>query len=452
MSPMPMNILYLHAHDVGRYVQPYGHAIPTPHLQQLAEGGVLFRQAFCAAPTCSPSRAALLTGSYPHNNGMLGLAHRGWRLDDYGRHLAHTLRGAGYVTALAGVQHLAREPYAAVEELGYDRILTQDGGFDGATAAAVAFLDHPPGRPFFLDVGYHAPHRWRDGFRSLFAPADERYCLPPAPLPDTPETRRDMAQYTASVRSTDASMGRVLAALERAGLAEDTLVIATTDHGIAFPAMKCRLTDHGIGVLLILRGPAGSPFAGGAVVDGLVSHLDLFPTVCALLGIEPPGWLQGAALLPLVRGEAPEVRDAIFAEVNYHAAYEPMRAVRTRRWKYIRRYDDRERVVLPNCDNSPSKALWVDHGWQQRPRPQELLFDLMFDPHEAHNLAPDPRNGEVLADLRRRLDAWMRQTGDPLLRGPIPLTPGGITTDPDDYNPGGGGRGEGAPFADKQSV
>ncbi len=75
------NILYLHTHDIGRYVQPYGYAVPTPHLQALAEEGVLFRQAFCANPTCSASRATLLTGMYPHNNGMTGLAHRGWALE-----------------------------------------------------------------------------------------------------------------------------------------------------------------------------------------------------------------------------------------------------------------------------------------------------------------------------------------------------------------------------------
>ncbi len=96
------NILYMHSHDTGRYIQPYGCGIPTPNLQTLAEEGVLFRQAFCANPTCSPSRAALLTGSYPHQNGMFGLAHRGWSLDDYSQHLVHTLTAHGYAAALAG--------------------------------------------------------------------------------------------------------------------------------------------------------------------------------------------------------------------------------------------------------------------------------------------------------------------------------------------------------------
>ena len=95
--PKP-NIVYIHSHDTGRYIQPYGHAVETPNLQRFAEQGVLFRQAFCANPTCSPSRAALLTGMWPHNNGMIGLAHRGSRLKDYSRHLAqvHGLKPGEY--------------------------------------------------------------------------------------------------------------------------------------------------------------------------------------------------------------------------------------------------------------------------------------------------------------------------------------------------------------------
>src|SRR3954470_21580798 len=112
------NILYLHSHDTGRAIQPYGAPVATPRLQQLAEQGVLFRQAFCAAPTCSPSRAALLTGQSPHTAGMLGLAHRGFALHDYGQHLVHTLRTVGYISTLVGMQHVAKDP----RQIGYDHL------------------------------------------------------------------------------------------------------------------------------------------------------------------------------------------------------------------------------------------------------------------------------------------------------------------------------------------
>src|SRR5205823_10091337 len=101
----PPNIVYIHSHDSGRYLQPYGHAVPTPNLQRLATEGVLFRQAFSVAPTCSPSRASLLTGQCPHRNGMLGLAHRGFALNDYRKHIIHTLKRAGYRSVLVGLQH-----------------------------------------------------------------------------------------------------------------------------------------------------------------------------------------------------------------------------------------------------------------------------------------------------------------------------------------------------------
>jgi len=274
------NILYIHSHDTGRYIQPYGHAIPTPNMQRLAEQGVLFRQNFCSGPTCSPSRAALLTGQCAHSSGMIGLAHRGFALKDYKQHITHILRKVGYHSALSGVQHLARD----ANIIGYDDILTTNSG-NKAVSEAVNFLDNSPSQPFFLSVGFGVTHR---GFPEPGPDEDERYCLPPAPLPDTPRTRRDMAAFKASARIYDQYVGTVLEALDRNGLADNTLVICTTDHGIAFPYMKCNLTDHGIGVMLMMRFPRG--FTGGKVVDALVSHIDIFPTICEILDIDKPEW------------------------------------------------------------------------------------------------------------------------------------------------------------------
>ncbi|MHC4248873.1 MAG: sulfatase-like hydrolase/transferase, partial [Planctomycetota bacterium] len=190
-----------------------------------------------------------------------------------------------------------------------------------------------PEQPFFLTVGFVETHR---KFPEPAPEDDPDHTLPPAPLPDAPETRRDFAAFKASARAYDTGVGVVLDALAESGLEGNTLVILTTDHGIAFPRMKCNLQDSGIGVLLVMRGPGG--FAGGKASDALVSHVDVFPTLCDLLEIDPPGWLEGRSLMPLVRGGAAqvseEVNDEIFSEVTYHAAYEPMRCVRTRRWKY----------------------------------------------------------------------------------------------------------------------
>ena len=431
--PNRPNILYLHSHDTGRYTSPYGFAMPTPNLQRLAEQGVLFRQCFCGGPTCSASRAALLTGQCSHSSGMIGLAHRGFALKDMKQHLVQTLHDVGYRATLIGVQHVTHWENRGADGIGYDEVVHLDDLWDNARIAGAAkdFFDNAPQEPFFLSVGFVHTHR---EYPEAGPEDDARYCRPPLPLPDTPETRRDMATFMASVRALDAGMGAVIRALDESGLGENTLVICTTDHGIAFPLMKCNLTDHGIGVMLTMRGPGG--FTGGKVCDALVSQIDLFPTLCDLLAIDRPEWLQGRSFLPVIRGETDEVNDAIFSEVTYHAAYEPMRCVRTKRWKYIRRYDDRGVPNLPNCDDSISKTFMLEHGWKERRVAKEELFDLVFDPNEACNLAGDPAQVHVLGEMRARLDEWMAATDDPILQGlPVPAPSGARANDPDGLSP-----------------
>lgn len=421
-----MNILYIHSHDTGRCIQPYGYAVPTPNLQQLAEEGILFTHCFCANPTCSASRSALLTGTYPHQNGMLGLAHRGFSLNDYRQHLLHTLKEHGYHTALAGIQHIAAHTKEQQdwEVIGYDEYL---GHFSEAHTQAIDFIKRDHTKPFFLSVGFFETHR---PFPELDEHSeDPRYCRPPELFPNTPETRTDAARYKISAQILDEKIGTVLNALDQNGLADDTLIICTTDHGIAFPNMKCRLVDAGTGVMLIMRGPNG--FDGGKVVDSMVSHMDVFPTLCELLDIAPPECLQGKSLLPLIQGKEEQIHDELFAEVNYHASYEPMRSVRTDRWKYIRRYTNRRKPTLPNCDEGETKSFWVEHGWANSAIEEEMLYDLILDPMEQSNLVDDIDCLPVLFDMRTRLNRWMTETDDPLLAGPIPLPDGAIVTDPD---------------------
>lgn len=421
------NIIYLHSHDSGRYLQPFGHAVPTPNLQRLANEGVLFRRAFSAAPTCSPSRAALLTGQCPHRNGMLGLAHRGFSLNDYNKHILHTLRPAGYQSVLAGLQHIAVDP----KTIGFDEILQprSTAAADVAPGAA-EFLGRRHNRPFFLDVGFFETHR---EYPKPTPPDDPRYTLPPTPIPDTPETRLDTAAFHASARNMDRAVGQILDALDRNSLTGNTLILSTTDHGVAFPLMKCNLEDNGWGVSLIMRGPGG--FSGGKVIDALISHLDIYPTLCDLAGVEHPACLEGKSMLPIMRGEVNEINDEVFAEVTYHAAYEPKRAVRTGRWKYIRRFGDKHTPVLPNCDDGLSKSLWLEYGWKNMVLPEESLYDLIFDPSERNNLAADPASKAVLTEMRGRLDRWMHRTSDPLLDGPVPAPHGAQVNNPDGVSP-----------------
>ncbi len=424
----PPNILYIHSHDTGRCVQPYGFQVPTPNIQLLADQGVLFREAFCAAPTCSGSRASLLTGLYCHNNGMLGLAHRGWQLNDYDQHWIHALRRVGYRSTLIGEQHISVDPGV----IGYDEVLPvgSNRAEDVAPLTIEALREAPATQPWFMSVGFFETHR------DFFAPTSVRdtlYSLPPPNLPDVVATRKDMAAFKASARALDQGIGAVLHALHDFGLVENTLVVCTTDHGIAFPGSKATLFDRGIGVMMIVRGPSG--FTGGKVVDAQVSHLDVYPTLCELAGVEAPEWLQGTSLMPLVRGEVASLHEAIFAEVTFHAAYEPQRAVRSDRWKYIRRFDDYRYPVLANCDDSESKDLLVAAGWGKRPVAREQLYDLLLDPAEGNDLASDPEFAERLEEMRGRLERWMRETDDPLLDGAVTPPPGAQVNEPWQVSP-----------------
>ncbi len=439
-----MNIIYIHTHDTGRYIEPYGHNVATPELMELAREGTLFRQAFCAAPTCSPSRAALLTGLNPHANGMLGLAHRGFKLKDYNQHLVQFLNNNGYETTLCGVQHVA--PWDKTEEwTGYQNILKQaDGnrGFAGRDLGnakiAAEYIKEDKSKPFFLSFGMVNTHR---EFLDIDEDINPDYVKPPLTMYDCPETRQDMAQYHASVRVVDNCVGIITDAVRESGLEDDTMIIFTTDHGIAFPNMKCNLYDTGIGVSLIMKHPE-NPTAGQAV-DALVSHLDLFPTICDLLDLEEPEWLEGNSMLPLLEGEKDKIRDEIFAEVTFHAAYEPMRCIRTKRYKLIKYFGQHQGVVPANIDGGYSKSFLLEHGLLEQSRDEEMLFDLYLDPVERVNLVNDDNYQQVYDDLSQRLEKWMEETEDPLLKGKVDVPRGAKinkiscidpgSSDPDDY-------------------
>jgi len=435
-----LNVLYLHTHDLGRYCEPYGYAIPSPNLQKLAERGVLFRQAFNAAPTCSPSRAGLLSGQWTHCNGMFGLTGQGWTLNDYGQHLAHFMKAQGYETVMAGANHVAprtgKDRKQTVENmgelLGYDRVLRAPA--DPAPAdrevwtaqAAAEFLESDHEKPFFLAVGFVTPHRYNPGDRNTFSRrwpteppgVDDRYCLPMPHMIDNKTTRREMANFKMGVAVMDQLFGTVLEGLERSGHKDDTLVICTTDHGPGAPDMKCTLSDRGTGVMLVFAGPG--EFGGGRVTDALVSHIDIYPTLCELLGAEPPDWLQGKSLMPLFQGAAESVNACVFMEHNYHGDFRPQRAVRTERYKYIRRF---KTGVGVGVDGGPVDEMMRAYGWAQRPQPEEELHDFVYDPHEAANVIDDPQYAQTAAELRKRLEDWMAATDDPVRHNAVPAPP-----------------------------
>lgn len=426
------NIVYLHTHDTGRGIQPYDPGISTPCLMELAKEGVLFRNAYCVGPTCSPSRSGLLTGQYPHENGMLGLAHRGFSLNDYQKHLANFLKQNGYETALFGMQHEAADE----KTIGYDKTFVEPrkSGADRWVwderngKAAVAFLEQEHEKPFFLSYGLEEPHK-------PYPPAGLRgnpdYVKVPGCLPDTPETRQDYAGFLASVKRADENIGAVIDVLKKTGLYENTIVLYTTDHGIALPHMKCTLYDTGTGVALILSVPG---MREGKVTDALISQLDLYPTLCELLGLNKPSWLRGVSLLPLLKGEKEEVREAVFAEINYHAARDPQRMVRTKRYKYIRRFGKEAHYVPCNIDSGEAKEFLTGNGLLDWELETEQLYDLYLDPAERTNLAGKPAYARIKAEMTALLKRHMEETGDLIETEGLKAYPGMIVNKTECYD------------------
>jgi N-sulfoglucosamine sulfohydrolase len=423
-----VNLVLLHTHDSGRYLDPAESPRPLPAIARFASSGVSFRNAYSAAPTCSPSRSALLTGLPPQVNGMTGLAHRGFRLESYSHHLVSALSGSGVETVLCGVQHVA--PVKA--DIGYERILDDPADYftqedvlpaqwdRNNTGRVIEFLKEKHSRPFFLSFGLLSTHR---PFPTGEPPVPPRsYPRPPSVVPDTPATRLDMERFTESLETVDKNIGRVIEAIESSGLWEETAILLTTDHGPAFPGMKGTLFDGGIGVALVLRIPGVAE--NGRVDDALVSQMDLYPTICELFGIEPGPNLEGRSLMPLLRGESTRVRDEIFAVTNYHANYEPARAIRTERFKLLRRYADTLRPRPANVDDSPSKREMAEAGYFDQLLPREQLFDLVLDPTERVDFKAKESHADVYKQLGERLDAWMAATEDPIRVGRMPRPKG----------------------------
>ena len=199
--------------------------------------------------------------------------------------------------------------------------------------------------------------------------------------------------------------------------------------------MKCNLYDTGIQdcpYSEISRNPCK-----GRAIDALVSHLDVFPTLCEILNLDSPEWLQGKSMVPLLNGSAEKIRDEIFSEVTFHASYQPMRCIRTERYKYMKYFDDDyDRVAAANIDDGPAKSFLLENGLLDRTIEREQLFDLYYDPAERNNLVGRPEYWHVYEDLARRLRAWMEETDDPLLSGKVEKPPGAVINKRTSIHPG----------------
>lgn len=428
----PVNVVLVICHDLGRFTGAYGiRTVRTPRLDAFAAESVVFDRAFSTAPQCSPARAALVTGTYPQRNGVLGLVHSpfDWDLHDTSDHLAHRLRGTGYRTALVGEQHETRmlDDDTVGRLLGFDHVDT-GGTADAVADRAVAQLSDlaQSPQPFYLQIGFHEPHRIpskrdRPGVMGFLGdhidPDSSLGVTVPDYLHDDSDAREEMAELQGAVRFMDAQAGRVIDAIGGLGLADDTLVVFTTDHGVALPRAKCSLYEPGLEVALMMRAPFRSGWHGGRV-SGMVSHVDVRPTILELLGCPPEPGAHGRSLVPVVEQGAPAA-EHVFGQMTYHTYYDPRRSVRT----------DRHKLIV----NFSSAPLPMDptQSWKPRTVPREIyrdgvrtcshleFYDLHEDPGETVNLAGDPACAQEIAALSDALMTWMRDVGDPLLESAV---------------------------------
>lgn len=380
--------------------------IKTPNIDLMAEGGLLFENAFLTTPQCSPSRISILTGLHPHATGAEDL------------HMPLPVN----MTILPG--YLSEKNYfnGHMQKTHYGP--NADNQFDWYSPDLSEdfpdFLDEAGESPFFLWVGFTDPHRPYGTAPEVNDPAD--VIVPPYHVDDEP-TRVDLAQYYDEITRLDGQIGLFIEEVNRRGLEENTLIIYISDNGAPFPREKGTLYDAGTKTPLILYWPGQIDV--GLRYDGLTSIIDLTPTILDLVGLEIPDFMHGESILQTLTDPSIAGREYIFTQRNWHDADEHMRSLRTDRYKLIRNdaYTELPHGTAADIGGSPTFRSLIQkmkneglNEYQAKlfdvPRPRIELYDIDNDPWEINNVASHPDYWELARELSAVLDQWMEVTGD----------------------------------------
>lgn len=447
-------------------------AVQTPAFDRIANEGVYFTHAVTASPGCSPSRAALLTGRYC------------WQLEHAGTHASSfspryvtypdLLEAAGYAVGYTGkgwgpgdyeVSGRTRNPAGPVFE---GRTMASPDGIKDTDYAANFgdFLQaRDPDQPFCFWYGAHEPHRFFKEGIGLAQGKKLKDARVPKFLPDTPEIRSDLLDYCVEIEWFDQHLGRMIALLEEAGELDNTIIVVTSDNGMAFPRAKANAYEAGIRMPLAIRWGAKVP--GGHTVDDLISLTDLAPTFLDAAGVMHPGLsgetppMVGKSMLNLLTGGQSGIvepeRDAVYSARERHSSSRykslgyPQRALRTREFLYIRNfhperwpagapqklgtenYSDDPKELGPmhggyhDIDGCPTLDFLIENrddpnfgkylGWSVDRRPAEELFAIERDGDCIENLADNPDFAGYKKELAETMDRFLTQTGDPRLVG-----------------------------------
>jgi len=435
-EPKQPNILFILADDWSYpYSEIFGETyVRTPNLANLSKTGIVFENAFCSTPSCTSSRASMLTGRYPHTLGE-GVNLCG-RLD---------------VNIPTYVQILRKNGY----EVGFDR-----KGWAPGDYTKMGYTENPCGtkeefsklieklpadKPFFFWFGTNDPHRPFEKNAGKTAGIDVSKIKVPGFLPDTPEIREDLSDYFSEIEHFDKEIGDLMEILKKSGRLENTIIVVASDNGMPFPHAKANLYDYGTRVPLIITG--FPKMDQNNLNSSFVNLIDLMPTFLDLAGIKDQPVVDGKSLLSVLKGEKPEHREEVFlererhclsrAEMNYGAGY-PMRAIRTKDYLYIRNFrPDRNpggdetipgtpsvfgdvdggitKIFMMDNRNLPNVNQYFKLGFEKRPA--EELYVIKSDPYNINNVAESAEYASVKASLSKRLEEWMKESKDPRMNG-----------------------------------
>jgi len=432
------NILWIVSEDnSSHWIGCYGNEqAKTPRLDAFAREGILFEHAYSNAPVCAVARATILNGMYSPTMGTQHMRSRHPIPQRY-RPYVEYLRQAGYYCT-----NHAKTDY---------NFKGKDTAIWNESSGKAHYRNRPDGAPFFATFNLGVTHE-----SSLFdnQPAEPKRLTPaeinlPPYVPDLPEMRKDFARYHDRITAMDTQFGQLLDELEKAGLADDTIVIYSSDHGGITPRGKRYLYETGVKIPLLIRVPAKwrqlTPFSPGERVAEPVSFVDFLPTFLSLAGVDIPAYLQGRAFLgPERKKPAPDEMEFLYAD-RFDEIYGMRRGLTDGRWKYIRCFTPQ----LPAAPYSlypygqPAWRAW-HKAWEQGKltgrfkeiwetnQPPEELYDISKDPWEIHNLATDPNYSGKLLALRERLKRTMREVRDTgLVPEPLfaPLSEGSTIAD-----------------------
>ena len=407
------NIIKIICHDIGKHLGCYGvKSVSTKAIDALAKNGILFENSYATSPGCSPSRAAIATGMYPHNNGVLGLAHAhfGWSLDKKVNHIAKHFFKNNYSSILFGLQHVTYNE----KTLGFKKIFPERPA-DAVVKNIKENIDSNLfKKPFYAEINFFEPHRPFD-FGGV-KPFKSKGISVPKYIPNNHDTRKEFASMQGAIKKMDDSVAKIIKILKRKNLYENTIILFTTDHGIPFPRAKGTLYDAGIETSLIISYPKLK--IKNKKFKELISNIDILPTLLDFAKIKIPKIIQGKSFYPLIMNKKYNQNKHIFAEKTYHDLFDPIRCIRDKNYKLIINFDSDKIIRVPgDVMMGPTYKTMLKQMINVRDRYE--LYHIKTDKFERKNLAQNMKYKKIRQNLLKKIAKWMKSTKDPLLNNNI---------------------------------